>query len=321
VIQPSGAAPSAADPTPPQGPREPDRTALFRALDRAEAKRAALEDAPRWTRWRSQPVKSFRALLSRLLSETGAEIGVRLFTDQGLKVVLPEVVATNLYRFGLWEYELTRVLLTRLHSGMVFVDVGAQYGYFSLLASYLVGHDGRVFAFEPTRRTFNLLRQNVAHEANVEVENVAVDNVRGTVRLLDFGPRLSLLNTVRGQAKLPDSMRLPADLRPIEHQVPALPLDEYFGPRGLRLDFVKIDAEAADHQVLEGMQGILGQQSPMVSIEAGDYEGIENAVPTAESIRFLGKLGYHCLEFRAGELVPHQPRETYDHGTLYFIKR
>jgi hypothetical protein len=69
------------------------------------------------------------------------------------------------------------------------------------------------------------------------------------------------------------------------------------------------------------MQGILGQQSPMVSIEAGDYEGIENAVPTAESIRFLGKLGYHCLEFRAGELVPHQPRETYDHGTLYFIKR
>jgi FkbM family methyltransferase len=204
---------------------------------------------------------------------------------------------------------------------MVFVDVGAQFGYFSLLASHLVGPEGRVFAFEPTRTTFELLRANVAPEANVQPENLAAYNTRGRLRMLDFGPYLSSLNTLQAEARLPDWLRpyLENDLRPVENEVEAVPLDDYFAESDVRLDFVKIDAESADHQVLQGMTGILTRQSPTVAIESGDFP-IAGAVPTAVTIRFLGELGYRPFEFQGDDLVPHQPMETYDHGNLYFMK-
>ncbi len=56
---------------------------------------------------------------------------------------------------------------------MVFFDVGAHFGYYSLLASTLVGKAGAIHAFEPTPSTFEVLRRN-ADEPNVRVDNVAL---------------------------------------------------------------------------------------------------------------------------------------------------
>jgi len=45
--------------------------------------------------------------------------------------------------------------------GMVFFDVGAHYGYYSLLGSELVGEKGVVYSFEPIKSTFNILKNNI----------------------------------------------------------------------------------------------------------------------------------------------------------------
>src|SRR5262249_8726257 len=126
-----------------------------------------------------------------------------IFTGQRMRVVVPEVVGAELYRHGYIEPAMTRVLLERLRPGMVFVDVGAHYGYYSLLASQAVGPAGAVLAVEPARRTFQILRRNVARLDNVTAHQVAAQAATGTMDLHDFGPRQSALNTLLSTPRVP----------------------------------------------------------------------------------------------------------------------
>src|SRR5215204_6421461 len=65
-----------------------------------------------------------------------------LFTGQEISVAVPEIVGDDLYRLGYIEPAVTRVLLDYLEPGMAFFDVGARYGYYTLIASLLVGATG-----------------------------------------------------------------------------------------------------------------------------------------------------------------------------------
>ena len=119
-----------------------------------------------------------------------------MFTGQRLRVVLPEIVGTQLYRQGFIEPSVSRVLIEHLRPGGVFFDVGAQYGYHSLLAAALVGPGGTVVAFEPGRGAFRLLAQNVTGVPGVITEAMALSIRSGTLEMRDFGPGHSALNTV-----------------------------------------------------------------------------------------------------------------------------
>ncbi|PYU57011.1 MAG: hypothetical protein DMG55_21825, partial [Acidobacteria bacterium] len=68
-----------------------------------------------------------------------------------------------------------------LSAGSVFVDVGANFGVYTLVASKLVGETGRVLAFEPTAQSFATLQQNIAldHCSNVRAFQVALAQTGG----------------------------------------------------------------------------------------------------------------------------------------------
>src|SRR5262245_356165 len=97
-----------------------------------------------------------------------------MFTGQRVQVVLPEVVATQIYLYGCIEPSISHVMLEHLRPGMVCFDVGAQYGYHSLVASLLVGPSGSVVAFEPSRHAYGLLRQNLGPVQHAVAECCAV---------------------------------------------------------------------------------------------------------------------------------------------------
>jgi len=59
----------------------------------------------------------------------------------------------KLYQYGFFEEGLTRAIIEKLRPGDTFVDIGAHVGYYTILASLLVGAEGHVVAFEPTPRT------------------------------------------------------------------------------------------------------------------------------------------------------------------------
>ena len=84
-----------------------------------------------------------------------------------------------------WEMDVVELLQRTLRPGMTFVDIGANVGYFSVLASRLVGGGGEVIAFEPEPRTVSLLRANLwRHQClNSLIYPVAAHSETGIVRL------------------------------------------------------------------------------------------------------------------------------------------
>ena len=235
-----------------------------------------------------------------------------------MRVIVPEIVGTQLLRYGIIEPPVSRLLVERLAPGMVVFDVGAQYGYHSLVAAELVGASGTVVAFEPGRDALRLLSRNAEHAPNLAVENVAVGDRSGTIELQDFGARSSSLNTIRSTARIPANER--RQLRGVRYPVGVTTIDDYVAGTGLTPDVVKIDVEGAELAVVRGMAGTLRRAAPIVTLETGDYAGMDSP-RTAESIDHLDRLGYECLESSGGSLRPHTRRRTYSYDNLFFVKR
>lgn len=150
---------------------------------------------------------------------------------------------------GVLEPGLTRRFRETLRSGMVVVDVGANVGMYTLIAARAVGASGRVIAFEPTPRTFAILRDNIQingllETGRVELHDVAITDRIGTAR---FGVHAanSGHNTLfpqGGQVEVID--------------VATTTLDAVL-TEVARVDVIKIDAEGAEPLIWAGMSGIV----------------------------------------------------------------
>src|SRR5437867_12024721 len=114
----------------------------------------------------------WRLLYPRLLNVLGRfrSTSAETFWTGRFEAVLPESVSTHIWRYGFFEDDVCLFLLRSLAPGMVFVDIGAHFGFFTLLASELVGETGRVIALEPMPQTFVHLMRNV--RLNCSFKNV-----------------------------------------------------------------------------------------------------------------------------------------------------
>jgi len=231
-----------------------------------------------------------------------------------MRVVLPEMVSFSIYRYGFFEEDLSHVLLKHLKPGQTFFDVGGHFGYFSLLASHVLGRGGAVHSFEPTRTTFEVLKHNTAQCANVKVNNVALHERSGVLRFHDFGLRFAAYNSL-GTGRLGHDVQTPAPST--EYDVKAMSLDEYLGQTRVKPDFIKIDAENAELDILKGAREALTKYHPIISTEAGDDES--NPGRTRRVVDYLMQLSFWPYLFQNGRLIKHEPQETYDFANLVFV--
>lgn len=104
-------------------------------------------------------VRGKRRLLSALLPRRGERLA-RVFGWQ-MRVDLAETIQRDIY-MGTFEPVETKIVKALLRPGMTVVDVGANVGYYTLLAARQVGETGRVLAFEPNRRAYVHLAQTLA---------------------------------------------------------------------------------------------------------------------------------------------------------------
>lgn len=148
---------------------------------------------------------------------------------------------------GLWEETETRLFSSVVREGMTVVDVGANVGYYTLLAARLVGPAGRVYAFEPSPENFALLARNVEANGykNVVLVPKAVSDMSGTARL-----RIDRASS--GGHSL-SGFRGGSDFVEVE----TASLDEYFADGKESLDVIKVDAEGAEVAIFDGMSEVL----------------------------------------------------------------
>jgi FkbM family methyltransferase len=150
-----------------------------------------------------------------------------------------------------------------LHKGDVFVDIGANIGYFTLLASDAVGDTGKVFAFEPDPRNLRLLRKNVEANqcGNVWVEEKAITQAYKPLTLylshINFGDH-------RIYASHDDTL-YNHGLQRSQVQVEGITLDGYL-PAGSRVNFVKMDIHCAEYFALQGMKRVLRENHDVLCV-------------------------------------------------------
>lgn len=143
-----------------------------------------------------------------------------------------------------------RIFASLLKPGAVVIDVGANIGYYTLLAADKIGPKGKVHSVECSPDTLVLLRENVRRNElkNVEIYPVAASDVRGELTLNVSAIGLSLFELHSNWSKVANTTGTVT--------VPAMPMDELVHSR---VDVVKIDAEGADLDVLKGMSRILSE--------------------------------------------------------------
>jgi len=148
-----------------------------------------------------------------------------------------------------WEERQTSLFESLLGPGMVFVDVGAHIGYYTLLGAHRVGPGGRVYAFEPAPENFRALQRNISQNglSNVVAESLAVAGRSGRAQL-------AISETDSASHSLAGSL---GSGRKIE--VETTSLDDYFAGIDTPIGVVKLDAEGAEPEILEGMQELLAR--------------------------------------------------------------
>lgn len=165
-------------------------------------------------------------------------------------------VGRSIYYLGDWEHWDTLYWRRTVKPGWTVVDVGANLGYYALLASRLVGPQGRVFAFESTPSTYRTLLENVALN---EAHNITACRVA----LCDFCGSVSVIEQEEdGYNRIGLGGELGA------HRVPSLTLDRFVNERKIeRIDLVKVDIEGAEYRFLQGGRATIERFRPIVAVE------------------------------------------------------
>jgi len=189
-----------------------------------------------------------------------------------------------------------------------------------LLAAKIVGAQGQVHSFEPTPSTFEILQTNVKARANVRVSNLAIWSKETTITLNDYGFRGSAFNSLY-DSRLDESIKRKLSLE--RRQVQAISVDDYVRNTGIAPNFIKIDAEIAEYEILCGMDKTLSAFSPIVTVEVGDVNTagmpVAGAPSSKDIIHYLLKRDYQVFEFNQGNMVKHQLKERYQSDNLYFL--
>jgi FkbM family methyltransferase len=156
-----------------------------------------------------------------------------------------EVLQQHVYYFGEWEPDLTAWVAETLRDGDICVDVGANIGYFSLLASRLVGRAGAVVAIEPSPSAHRRLQENLRRNRarNVRTVQAAAAETSGTLSLFAGHETHSGIATVVEDKGMG-----------VESEVAALPLSAILTSEEMaRVRLIKIDAEGAEWAVVAGI--------------------------------------------------------------------
>lgn len=219
---------------------------------------------------------SYRSYLGRLV-----RLPLRLIPKQAVLPILQGqlrgkkwVVGAGEHGYWLGSYELHKrqAFERAIKPGMVVYDIGANVGFYSLLAAHLSGKEGKVYAFEPLHRNVEFIRRHTALNrfANIEIFEAAVAEANGEA-LFDPGASIAMghlsdTGSIRVRQVSLDALLAVGDLQPP--------------------DVIKIDVEGAEYEVVSGAQTMIQNHRPLIFLDTHGRDAHE------KTLTFLQGFGY-----------------------------
>ena len=215
------------------------------------------------------------------LMARGHDLELEAVTTFGARmhVRFPDSIQSYVYFFGVWEPSITAYLTQALSPGDIVIDIGANVGYDTLLASHLVGATGQVHAIEASPTVHALLAENLAlnQTRNVTAYHAAVCASACTVQVFLHDDR-----NLGGTTIVPAVARRRA-VRP-EATVQGRKLADIL-PESTIIDarLIKIDVEGAEFPVVQGFAGLLPHLSChtelLIEVSAEALHDHETSIP------------------------------------------
>ena len=233
---------------------------------------------------------------------------------------MPDIIHTYLYFFGQWEPVITRYLTGLLQPGDIVIDVGANVGAHTLLASQLVGPTGRVHAIEASPSIFGSLQHNAAlnKATNVLLHHAAVADRPGTLSVFlneDYNRGGTTVMAIEAgmMAATPEASVRSDRLAGI------VPIQDLAAAR-----LIKIDVEGAEWLVVQGMRALIPQLSARTEILLElNWDALARAgTSVAEVLECFGQHGFEAWRVpNAYEvpfyLRPHEANFEWYHGERF----
>ena len=219
------------------------------------------------------------------------------------------------------EIRLSSYIINILKENDTFVDVGAHFGFFSLLAGMIVGSQGKVIAFEGGIDTYQVLQKNINIKANIQANNKVVSNIQGEVRFYQFPTAYSEYSSLDieqykdtdwiknnpPKATVMDSIRLSQELK------------------GQDVDMIKVDVEGGELEVLSGLSEYLINYNPIIIIEYLSAD--RNNQSHVLAAQYLVDRGYksHIIDIkgevkRCDNLMEYMKREEMESDNIVFLR-
>lgn len=224
---------------------------------------------------------NFRSILPPLNKLMPLETEIHI-THNGLMITLPDIASIRMfqndYEQWIWNY-------LKLNEGDVFLDVGAHVGRYTLALAKLVKNRGKVIAIEPHPKNYELLVKNIRKNrfTNIIALNIAAWNKRDEIELF--------IGNKSGVHSLKHDLQVWHGFSTKRSSVTVLakPLDEILMEIGLRPNWIKIDVEGAEIEVIKGLEKTLKNNHPKIMIESW--------APNKEKlIKLLKNFGYNVIK-------------------------
>ncbi len=198
------------------------------------------------------PINTGKHFIARVLTKLFSSFKAKTKNGIFLDILLSSVQDMHLINIEEFESDLITEHIKMLKSGDVFVDIGANIGYYSFLASNCMGNNGTIYSFEPSLREFRRLIKGISDNncKNIIPSNIAISNTNGlqTLTLSKHHTGLNKLN-------------LNKSIEKFNFNVPTIKFDDFFYLMNMRqIDLMKIDVEGAELLVLYGMKNILKEK-------------------------------------------------------------
>lgn len=209
-----------------------------------------------------------------------------------------DTIACYLYLFETWEPDCSAYIRKNFKPGKTFIDIGANIGYYSLLASQLAGENGNVIAVEASPKIFEALQENIRlnnSASNIEAHNFAITGAPGKASVY-LGPDCNLGSTTTNA-----SLKNKFPYRSYRHEaeVNAVTLDYLFNSKNIQnLQMIKIDVEGTEREVINGMTEIIQNGSPELEIliELTPLWWAKPKPPIEEVLQPFFKQGYKAYQ-------------------------
>lgn len=255
----------------------------------------------------------------------GVVVHAKTFFGIRMKTLLP--AGTDILLNGIKSHDseirLTKFLARHLKAGDTFIDVGAHYGYYSLLASTLTGDKGHVYAIEASAHSFELLRANSIAFKNINTYHNAAGEAPGEIVFYEYPGPLAEYNTIIEGAYT--DKKWFKNVKQTINRVQMIVLDDLITANQINKAIIKIDVEGGELSVIKGLASSLQQRDLTIVMEYLISEDLSS--PHHLAVGLMIDLGYHAHAIdREGNLVGMVVIDQYlkdaglDSDNLVFLK-